>query len=780
MGTWEWMIPEGRIEWSEGHYALLGYEAHSVAPSYRAFRRRLHPDDVRGQIEEMRAAARERRDYEAEYRVVWPNGETHWVQARGRFKYGSDGRPVRMFGVIADIDRQKRAERAAQEADAEKLRVAAQLRRIAEATPGVIFSLRRAPDGRISMPYSAPHMHEVYGIGPGDVREDASVLYERVHPEDRPRTVELMEASMRNSSMWHAQFRYLHPEKGEIWLEAFSTPMQEPDGSCVWHGIVHDITELKQAEMELREARRRAEAADRAKSEFLANMSHEIRTPMSAILGYAEILSAQLVDPDDLQSLDTIRSSGRYLLEIIDDILDLSRIEAGRLEIVRQRVRPDMLVLEVQSLMKLRAAEKGLRLEVEFEGELPETVETDPTRLRQILINLIENAVKFTERGEVRVALRLIAAESCLEIEVVDTGIGIPEQTLHRLFKPFSQGDSSVTRRFGGSGLGLSISKALARMLGGDIEVTSAEGRGTRFRLTIATGSLLGVPLFDPKRTQLPAAARREALRSLHCRVLVVDDRREMRHLAQHMLEEAGAEVVCAVDGAKALDEVEAARGSGRHFDAIVLDMQMPVLDGYAAARELRRRGYEGPVIALTANAMKEDERKCLECGCDDYLSKPLERETLVNTVARYTEDMDRKALAARRAERPSANAAGACRILLVEDNADAGTLMRLLMEKAGHEVVMAADGRAALEAAAGDAAFDVVVLDLGLPHMSGGEVLRALTRRSPFAGARFICLSGRRESEVDWRGLGFDHYLEKPVAFEELRGLLRPRAENS
>src|SRR5690606_6963867 len=235
--------------------------------------------------------------------------------------------------------------------------------------------------------------------------------------------------------------------RGPVWIESYASPVAQPDGAIMWHGIAHDITIQKQTELELREARRVAEAADRAKSDFLANMSHEIRTPMSAILGYAEILANQLDDPDNLQSLDTIRSNGLYLLEIIDDILDLSRIEAGKFELDRRRTRPDRLALDVQALLKLHAAERGLALDVEFLSPLPETVETDPTRVKQVLINLVENAIKFTDRGGVRIGVRLRADEELLQFDITDTGPGIPDGTRDRLFEPFTQADSSVTRR---------------------------------------------------------------------------------------------------------------------------------------------------------------------------------------------------------------------------------------------------------------------------------------------------------------------------------------------
>src|SRR5690606_3580458 len=322
---------------------------------------------------------------------------------------------------------------------------------------------------------------------------------------------------------------------------------------------------------------------------------------------------------------------------------------AGKLELDRRRVRPDRLVLDVQSLLKLHAAEKGLELAVEFDSPLPETIETDPTRVKQILINLVENAIKFTDQGGVRIVVRLLPDEERLRLDVIDSGPGIPDDTLTRLFQPFTQADSSVTRRFGGSGLGLSICRALGRMLGGDVMVETELGRGSTFTVTIATGNLRGIELFQPQEGPYGTRIAYAELRPLSCTVLVVDDRRDMRYLAQHMLEEAGARVVQAADGREALEQVAAAEAAGSGFDIIVLDMQMPVLDGYAAAKALRERGFDRPIIALTANAMKQDERRCLESGCDDYLSKPLSRATLVNTLAYYTTEVSPEDLAVRR-----------------------------------------------------------------------------------------------------------------------------------
>ena len=295
LGTWAWTIKSGRTTWSEEQYRLLGHEPFAVVPSLEQLQRQLHPDDRgRGQAE-FAAAVRENRSFDIEYRVIWPNGETHWLQARATVLLDAHGEPAQMFGITVDIDRVKRAEQAAHEAHAK-------LQTIAEATPGTIFTYHRAPDGTTTFPYAAPHLRDTHGIEPKALMRDASLLMARIHPDDAESVQRAADESMRTGEMWHTQFRHDHPQKGEVWIEAYSSPIREADGSVIWHGIAHDITQLKHTELELRRAQQQAEAADRAKSEFLANMSHEIRTPMTAILGYADLLRGKPDgSPHDLQ-----------------------------------------------------------------------------------------------------------------------------------------------------------------------------------------------------------------------------------------------------------------------------------------------------------------------------------------------------------------------------------------------------------------------------------------------------------------------------------------------
>ncbi|NQT40116.1 MAG: response regulator, partial [Planctomycetes bacterium] len=381
-----------------------------------------------------------------------------------------------------------------------------------------------------------------------------------------------------------------------------------------------------------------------AKSEFLANMSHEIRTPMTAILGFSDVLLGNLQDPDNVASANTIKRNGQYLLKLINDILDLSKIEAGKLEIERIKCSPSKVALDVVSLMRVRAEAKGLPLDFEYAGGIPETIMCDPTRLRQILFNLIGNAIKFTETGSVRLVARLVqstARPPCLRFDLIDTGIGMTPEQASKLFQPFTQADSSTARKFGGTGLGLTISKRLAEMLGGDITISSSPGKGSTFSLTVETGPMDGVPMLQ-NVAEAVAQSRQEAKASapsavkLGCRILLAEDGPDNQRLISFVLKKAGAEVTLAENGQIAHDRALAAREAGEPFDVILMDMQMPIMDGHTATRRLREAGYTEPIVALTAHAMAGDGEECRRDGCDGYATKPIDPQRLFATITQF------------------------------------------------------------------------------------------------------------------------------------------------
>ena len=409
-----------------------------------------------------------------------------------------------------------------------------------------------------------------------------------------------------------------------------------------------DIARREVIEQELRASREAAEAANKAKSEFLANMSHEIRTPMTAILGFAELLLApDLSSTDRINNVNIIVRNGQHLLAIINDILDLSKVEAGRMAIERTACSPMQILQEVASLIRPRAVERKIEFDLEYATPLPPVMTSDPIRVRQILVNLVGNAVKFTQRGSVRVVARADSVDggsSRLVVEIIDTGIGLTAEQTEKLFIPFSQADNTTTRRFGGTGLGLTISRRLAQLLGGDVIVQSIYGQGSTFTLTLDMGPV-GVgtpeePELAPPPASVPAPVQdRVAIAGstrLRAHILLAEDGVDNQALVSHHLKRAGARVTLAEDGQKASSMALQAWRGGEPFDLILMDMQMPVMDGYEATRLLRKAKYAGPIIALTAHAMDSDRAKCIEAGCDDYLTKPINRGQLLATIASH------------------------------------------------------------------------------------------------------------------------------------------------
>ncbi len=472
---------------------------------------------------------------------------------------------------------------------------------------------------------------------------------ELLHADDRTRAMQMHQRAIQGQTLPRYELR-VRTETGD-YVECevlLVTRIREGSTERVV-AVLRDITEQKRHEAALehaesmRRAKEDAEQANRAKSEFLSSVSHELRTPLTAILGFVDVLGEhpelQGVAPEIDDHLAIIRQNGQLLLALIDDLLDISRIEVGQLRVDSEPCSPARIVSDAVESLRAKAEAKHLRIEVELAGAIPRVVATDRLRVQQILVNLLDNAIKFSERGVVGLTVRMIdhaGEEPVLQFAVSDMGVGMTAAEMSGLFQPFYRVPSSAGDRSGGTGLGLAICQRIARRLGGDVAVQSTPGSGSVFTLSIPAAGAEGIE-DGGQHEESPelAAAPRASSPPLRARILLADDNPANQKLISLRLCQAGAEVVTAGNGKEALDRTSEAAREGRPFDAVIMDMQMPVLDGYEAVRQLRARGFTEPILAVTAYAMSEDREECIGAGCDDHLSKPIEWDRFLSKLAR-------------------------------------------------------------------------------------------------------------------------------------------------
>ena len=618
VGHWRLDLASGKVKWSPELFRLHGLEP-GEEPDFEESMQALHPDDLEMARTRLAQVVVDGMDAEGEFRLRRADGSWRTVTGRTVCERNERGEIVGASGVCLDVTRLMQADEALRASEA-------RYRMLAEGATDIVLQSDRM--GLIT--YVSPSVTKLTGYTPEELLGES--LRFLIHPDDVEEVRRVADAALASGgkiNSWNIQYRFQHRDGRMLWFDARPSLIIDPaTGLCRgFADTLREITELKAGEVELRAARDAAEAAAEAKAEFLANMSHEIRTPLTGIIGFSGLL-AEVADLPDSAMLyvQRIVTAGRSLLSVVNDILDFSKLDARQVELDPHPFDPVAFIEDTADLLAGQAANKGLMLKVEIDESVPPLIDADSARLRQVLLNLINNAIKFTEVGGVTIGARYDAAKSLLQVAVADTGQGVAAEKQDRLFQRFSQADGSINRSHGGTGLGLAICKGLVDLMGGTIGVESVEGQGATFRFSVVAPPA-GEIEAQTVEFQTPGQAR-------PAHILLVDDVSMNRELVKAMLEPFGHSFVEASSGVEA---VQAALGVP--FDIIFMDLQMPGMDGLTATRiiresaELNRRT---PIIALSANVLSHHLAGCEEAGMDDHLAKPINPGELLAKVAQW------------------------------------------------------------------------------------------------------------------------------------------------
>ncbi len=739
---------------SERYSQVRGLDRHALLADGSLAVNQIVPQDRERFLKGIHAAALAREPWGDEFRVLMPDGSLRWIRSEVIPERELTAHGATVFtGIWQDVTVLKDA--------------VDRLREVTENIPVAVYQYSLGPDGQHSAPFFSHAVYAISGLTAETVMGNVQTLFDLIHPDDRTKMADAIIQSAQTGDIFSIDYRIHHKLAGDVvWVHGESRPKRQPDGSTVWNGYMADVTAAKQVSAELEKAKQAAEIANRAKSDFLANMSHEIRTPMNGVIGMTELTLETDLTPEQRDYLNIVRSSSESLLTVINDILDFSKIEAGKLLIEKIPFNLGSTVGEMLRALAMRAHAKGLELVCDIDANVPMAVVGDPGRLRQILINLIGNAIKFTEHGEVVLRLSLLstAADHCeVSFTVSDTGIGIRAAKLESIFEAFSQEDSTITRRYGGTGLGLSISARLVEALGGVITVRSEVGRGSEFQFS------MGLAL------ELQNNALSQEVHLSNLRVLVVDDNEVNRTVVVRALESMEAQATAVASGESALALVKNEAQQGRAFDLVLLDAHMPHMDGFVTAEQLLALpdAQDLTLVMLSSAGSKGDAQRSRDVGFAAYLSKPFTRDELSKVLLRVL-----RAPASRPAELVTRHvlrdAQASLDILLVEDHPVNQKLAIALLSRWGHQVTVAGDGQLALDALA-QRRFDLILMDMLMPVMDGLEATRRFRQiehgpRTPIVAMTANAMQGDRDQCI---AAGMDDYLSKPIEIAELQRIL-------
>jgi two-component system sensor histidine kinase/response regulator len=766
--------PAGRfLRVNEKFCSIVGHSREELLR--RTYQDITHPDDLAASVDATAALFRgESPNFGLEKRFVRKDGSLVWAQVFVSLQRDAAGAPAYDIGIIHDITERKRLEEALR-ASEERYRF------LIRSIPQKIFTA----DANGDVDYLNQQWTEFAGLSFDQLKGWGWTQI--IHPEDVEENVRRSRHAIATGEPFQLEHRVRRADGVYRWHLSRAVALRDAQGRVLmWFGSNTDIDDQKQTAEAFKQAKEAAEAANRAKDEFLANVSHEIRTPMNAILGMTELALDTPLTEDQRQCLRTVKSAADNLLGIINDLLDFAKIAAGKLELVPDDFSLRAAVGDTLRALATRAHKKGLELACNVQPEVPDALVGDAARLRQVLLNLVGNAIKFTENGEVVVRVEAsgdpipeegaaggpaggpaLTAEVGLRFTVTDTGIGIPPDKQERIFRAFEQEDTSTTRKYGGTGLGLTIAARLVALMGGEITVDSAPGRGSTFAFTARFG-------LQPHPAEQTPAWPPVLLRGL--RVLVVDDNPTNRHILQEWLTGWQMEPVAVGDGLAALGALWDAVSVGRPFPLVLLDARMPDTDGLALAARIRERAALSDVriILLTSDHRPGDSARSRELRIDAHLLKPVQQDELLQTINRV---MSRAQGDAAAVEEPTREpgpvpAAAPLRILLAEDDEFSAQLMDKLLGRRGHRVRPVSSGREAL-ALAGQGAFDLMLLDVHMPELDGIAVVRGIRERERVAGGHLpvIALTARSRKEDRERCLaaGVDDFLTKPVSAADL-----------